>query len=48
MTMLTTVRLKAPYLILVGDQNDSTYAKMGFGIVHWCPERVAGQLRFPG
>jgi len=45
---LTTVDLKAPYLILIGEENDATYAKTGLGIVHWRPERVAGQLRFPG
>jgi uncharacterized NAD-dependent epimerase/dehydratase family protein len=48
MTHLTTVQLEAPYLILIGDVNNSTYAKTGFGLVKWCPERVAGQLRFPG
>jgi len=48
MTKLTTVQLKAPYLILIGEEGDATYAKTGLGIVHWRPERVAGQLRFPG
>jgi uncharacterized NAD-dependent epimerase/dehydratase family protein len=48
MTTLTTVRLKAPYLILIGEEDDPTYAKTGFGVVHWRPELVAGQLRFPG
>ena len=46
MTKLTKVQLKAPYLILIGDVIDPTYAKTGFGIVHWRPELVAGQLRF--
>ena len=45
---LTTVRLDAPYLIFVGDIEDETYAKTGYGIVQWRPERVAGQLRSPG
>ena len=45
---LTTVRLDAPYLIFVGDIEDETYAKTGFGIVQWRPGRVAGQLRSPG
>jgi len=40
------VRLNAPYLVFVGDQQDPTYAKTGFGVVHWRPELVAGQLRF--
>jgi uncharacterized NAD-dependent epimerase/dehydratase family protein len=48
MTQLTTVQLKAPYLILIGEEDDPTYAKTGFGIVQWRPDLVAGQLRFPG
>ena len=48
MANLTTVQLNAPYLILIGDTDDPTFAKTGFGIVQWNPERVAGQLRFPG
>ncbi len=48
MTELTTVQLEAPYLILIGDITDSTYAKTGLGIVHWRPDLVAGQLRFAG
>lgn len=46
MTKLTTVQLNAPYLILIGDVADATYVKTGFGIVHWRPDLVAGQLRF--
>lgn len=42
------IELYAPYLILVGDDSDPTYAKTGLGIVHWRRERVAGQLRFDG
>ncbi|MDZ4731119.1 MAG: N-acetyltransferase DgcN [Xanthomonadales bacterium] len=45
---LTQVQLAAPYLILIGQQDDPTYAKTGFGIVQWRPELVTGQLRFPG
>jgi uncharacterized NAD-dependent epimerase/dehydratase family protein len=48
MTQLTRIKLKAPYLILIGDLADPTYAKTGFGIVHWRPELVVGQLRFRG
>jgi len=48
MTELTTVQLNPPYLILIGEEDDSTYAKTGLGIVQWRPELVAGQLRFPG
>lgn len=43
---LTQVQLAAPYLILIGQQDDPTYAKTGLGIVQWRPELVAGQLRF--
>ena len=48
MTKLTTVQLKAPYLILIGDITDADYAKTGLGIVQWQPDLVAGQLRFAG
>ena len=48
MTELTTVQLNPPYLILIGDLTDSTYAKTGFGLVQWRPDLVAGQLRFAG
>lgn len=48
MSNLTTVQLKAPYLILIGDLDDPTYAKTGFGMVDWRPDLVAGQLRFDG
>ena len=48
MTELTRVQLEPPYLILIGDVADPTYAKTGFGIVHWRPDLVAGQLRFAG
>ena len=48
MTIITRVQLAPPYLILIGDVSDPTYAKTGFGIVHWRPDLVAGQLRFAG
>jgi len=48
MAELTTVQLNPPYLILIGEEDDATYAKTGLGIVQWRPESVAGQLRFPG
>jgi len=44
----TKVDLKTPYLILIGEEHDETYAKTGLGIVQWRPDSVAGQLRFPG
>jgi len=48
MTGLTTVQLNSPFLILIGEEDDATYAKTGLGIVQWRPDLVAGQLRFPG
>lgn len=48
MSTLTTVKLEAPYLILIGDISDPTNAKTGMGIVDWRPQLVAGQLRFEG
>lgn len=48
MSILTTVQLRAPYLILIGDLVDPTDAKTGLGIVDWRPDLVAGQLRFAG
>jgi len=48
MTEINRVQLEPPYLILIGDVADPTYAKTGFGIVHWRRDLVAGQLRFGG
>ncbi len=48
MKKITSVQMKAPYLILIGEEDDATYAKTGLGIAQWRPELVAGQLRFPG
>ena len=40
------MKFNAPYLILIGGEKDATYAKTGYGLVHWRRELVAGQLRF--
>ncbi len=45
---MQSIELRPPYLILIGDDDDPTYAKTGFGIVHWRRDSVAGQLRFDG
>ena len=45
---LTTIQLKSPYLIFLGDVDSPIYSKTGAGIVQWRPELVAGQLRFAG
>jgi len=42
------LRLRAPYLVFLGDIQEDTYGKTGKGLVEWCPERVAGQIRLPG
>jgi D-glutamate N-acetyltransferase len=42
------LRLRAPYLVFLGDIQEGTYGKTGKGLVEWCPERVAGQIRLPG
>jgi uncharacterized NAD-dependent epimerase/dehydratase family protein len=42
------LRLRVPYLVFLGDIEDGTYGKTGKGLVDWCPERVAGQIRLPG
>ncbi|MEE4217812.1 MAG: DUF1611 domain-containing protein [Xanthomonadales bacterium] len=48
MSELTRVQLRPPYLILIGELTDATYAKTGQGIVQWRPDLVIGQLRLPG
>jgi len=45
---LNSIELRAPYLILIGDNEDPTFAKTGLGIVQWRRDRVAGQLRCDG
>jgi uncharacterized NAD-dependent epimerase/dehydratase family protein len=39
------ISLNPPYLIFVGDEERTTYAKTGRGIVDWRRELCAGQLR---
>lgn len=43
--MTTTLTLRPPYLIFLGDETRKTYGKTGQGIADWRPERCAGQLR---
>ena len=43
-----TIQLDAPYLIFTAELDDDSYAKTGFGLVDWCSEKVAGQVRLPG
>ena len=42
------VQFAGPYLILIGDIEDRSYAKTGIGIVQWQRDLVAGQVRFSG
>ncbi len=44
----TVLKLRAPYLVFIGDTADAMYAKTGFGLAQWVPDKVAGQLRLPG
>lgn len=44
----TTITLRAPYLVFIGDIDSLVYAKTGAGLVQWCPQLVAGQLRYEG
>jgi len=40
-------RIATPYLLMLGDVHDVTYAKTAFGLLQWAPERCKGQWRFP-
>lgn len=42
------LQIREPYLVLLGDVADPLCAKTGSGIVKWCRDKVAGQLRFHG
>jgi len=44
----TAPRIAAPYLIFLGAVRNPLDAKTGRGLVDWCRERCAGQLRLPG
>ena len=43
----TTVRLHAPYLLYLGDCPDWHHAKTGAGLLEWCRDKCAAQLRLP-
>ena len=44
----TVAKLRAPYLLFLGDIEDESYSKTGSGLLEWCPDQVAGQIRLPG
>ena len=43
---VSSLSLKSPYLIFLGDIQEAVDAKTGAGLVQWCREKVLGQLRF--
>lgn len=44
----TAIKLRAPYLLFLGDVDNVVNAKTGLGIATWATDRCAGQLRFAG
>ncbi|WP_395407113.1 DUF1611 domain-containing protein [Pseudoduganella sp. UC29_106] len=40
--------LRKPYLLFLGDVRSAVHAKTAFGVAHWCPDDVVGELRFDG
>ena len=44
--LLNPIEIEPPYLVFVGDTEDTLLAKTGFGIVHWRREQCLGQFRF--
>jgi len=45
---MTRLEVPAPYLIFLGAVRSRLDAKTGSGLVDWCRDRCAGQLRLPG
>ncbi len=45
---IRTIDITPPYLVFGGDLTDKSYAKTGFGLVHWRPEQCIGQYCLPG
>ena len=45
---MNTLRINLPYVIFLGDIQDSMLAKTGLGLVKWSKDQVVGQLRLPG
>lgn len=44
----TTLTLRSPYLILLGDVPNIVFAKTANGLAHWAKQSCLGQLSFPG
>lgn len=45
---MTTVSLRAPFLLFLGRETTPTYSKTAAGIAHWRPELCLGQTRLDG
>lgn len=45
---LTTIKLRAPYLVFFGDVREHKNAKTGLGIAYWAPDRCLGQMKLAG
>ena len=46
--LATTISLRQPYLLFLGDASHSSRAKTALGVYDWAPEACAAQLRLPG
>ena len=44
---MSTMKIKLPYVIFLGDIQDKTLVKTGAGLAKWCGDDVLGQLRLP-
>ncbi|MCP1339240.1 DUF1611 domain-containing protein [Idiomarina sp. M1R2S28] len=42
---MSTMKIKLPYVIFLGDVEDKTLVKTGAGLAKWCGDDVLGQLR---
>jgi len=42
------IEIKTPYLLFLGDTKEAGLAKTAYGILQWCPDKCAGQLRLSG
>lgn len=42
---MSTIQIKSPYVIFLGDIQDKTLAKTGAGLAKWCAQDVLGQIR---
>ncbi|MBL8267038.1 MAG: hypothetical protein JNL55_11685, partial [Steroidobacter sp.] len=45
---LSTLELRKPYLVFVGDSTSAPYAKTAYGVRDWAPEACIAQFGLPG